>query len=111
MSSLLLQLPIKKGLSKHYNGKSQSFTSLSNVKCVEDLVKQENPFKKKLKTCKSYGGGFAKKRTSPKKSHHFSQFDARNSSFFTNKNNYYNNNNSSSKPPIPPPHIQDQQVA
>ncbi|XP_057809285.1 protein OXIDATIVE STRESS 3-like [Salvia miltiorrhiza] len=51
MSSLLLQLPLKRGLSKHYNGKSQSFTSLSDVKSLEDLAKQENPFNKKLKIC------------------------------------------------------------
>lgn len=49
MSSLLLQLPLKRGLSEHYNGKSRSFTSLSNVKSLEDLAKQENPFNKKIK--------------------------------------------------------------
>ncbi|CAA2999626.1 Hypothetical predicted protein [Olea europaea subsp. europaea] len=58
MSSLLQQLPIKRGLSEHYNGKSQSFTSLSNVRCLEDLAKPENPYNKnkKLKSCKSDGG-------------------------------------------------------
>lgn len=57
MSSLLQELPFKRGLSKHYNGKSQSFTSLSNVRCLEDLAKPENPYNKKLKSCRSYGGG------------------------------------------------------
>lgn len=47
----------RRGLSKHYNGKSQSFTSLSNVRCLEDLAKPENPYNKKLKSCRSYGGG------------------------------------------------------
>jgi len=56
MSSLLQQLPIKRGLSKHFQGKSQSFTSLSNVMCLEDLAKPENPYHKRLKSCKSYGG-------------------------------------------------------
>lgn len=56
MSSLLQELPFKRGLSKHYNGKSQSFTSLSNVRCLEDLAKPENPYNKKLKSCRSYGG-------------------------------------------------------
>ncbi|KAL3838753.1 hypothetical protein ACJIZ3_023344 [Penstemon smallii] len=56
MSSLLQQLPFKRGLSKHYNGKSKSFTSLSSVGCLEDLVKPENPYNKRLKTCKMYGG-------------------------------------------------------
>jgi len=56
MSSLVQQLPFKRGLSKHFQGKSQSFTSLSNVLYVEDLAKPENPYNKKLKSCKSYGG-------------------------------------------------------
>ncbi|CAI9763499.1 unnamed protein product [Fraxinus pennsylvanica] len=58
MSSLLQELPVKRGLSRHYNGKSQSFTSLSNVRALEDLAKPENPYNKKLKSCKSYGGLF-----------------------------------------------------
>lgn len=44
------------GLSKHFKGKSQSFTSLASVLCVEDLAKPENPYNKKLKSCRSYGG-------------------------------------------------------
>ncbi|KAL3527378.1 hypothetical protein ACH5RR_012034 [Cinchona calisaya] len=58
LSCLLQELPFKRGLSKHYNGKSQSFTSLANVRCLEDLAKPENPYNKKLKSCKSYGGLF-----------------------------------------------------
>ncbi|MQM04277.1 hypothetical protein Taro_037068 [Colocasia esculenta] len=57
MSSLMAQLPFKRGLSKHFQGKSQSFTSLSSVRCLEDLAKPDRPYKKKLKPCKSYGGG------------------------------------------------------
>ncbi|KAK1384544.1 Oxidative stress [Heracleum sosnowskyi] len=64
MSSLLQQLPIKRGLSKHFQGKSQSFSCLSNVRCLEDLAKPENPYNKRLKSCKSYvglyGGGCQK---------------------------------------------------
>ncbi|XP_043694828.1 uncharacterized protein LOC122645588 [Telopea speciosissima] len=56
MSSLMQQLPFKRGLSKYFQGKSQSFTSLSNVRSLEDLAKPENPYNKKLKSCKSYGG-------------------------------------------------------
>ncbi|KAD3640603.1 hypothetical protein R6Q59_003327 [Mikania micrantha] len=56
MSDLLQQLPSKRGLSKHFQGKSQSFTSLSKVTCLEDLVKPENPYNKKIKSCKSYVG-------------------------------------------------------
>lgn len=44
----------RKGLSKHFEGKSQSFTSLSKVTCLEDLAKPENPFNKKMKSCRSY---------------------------------------------------------
>ncbi|KAJ0964746.1 hypothetical protein J5N97_025884 [Dioscorea zingiberensis] len=57
LSSLMDQLPIKRGLSKYYQGKSQSFTSLSYVSCLEDLPKKEIPYKKKMKPSKSYGGG------------------------------------------------------
>ncbi|KAF9624082.1 hypothetical protein IFM89_007780 [Coptis chinensis] len=67
MASLMQQLPFKRGLSKHYQGKSQSFTSLSNVRSLEDLAKLDNPCKKKMKSCKSYGGGLSE--TSNKVSH------------------------------------------
>ncbi|CAJ1970812.1 unnamed protein product [Sphenostylis stenocarpa] len=56
MSSLFQQLPVKRGLSKYYQGKAQSFTSLAKVRNLEDLVKPENPYNKKLKCCRSYGG-------------------------------------------------------
>ncbi|XP_010485654.1 PREDICTED: uncharacterized protein LOC104763943 [Camelina sativa] len=39
----------RRGLSKHYKGKSQSFTSLAEALSVEDLAKPENPFNAKLK--------------------------------------------------------------
>ncbi|EHA8589305.1 hypothetical protein COCNU_scaffold008964G000030 [Cocos nucifera] len=55
LSSLMAQLPIKRGLSKYYQGKSQSFTSLSDARCIEDLAKKETPYKK-MKPCKSYAG-------------------------------------------------------
>ncbi|XP_044506894.1 uncharacterized protein LOC123226442 isoform X1 [Mangifera indica] len=55
MSSLLQQLPCSnRGLSKHYQGKSQSFTCLKEVTCLEDLAKPENPYNKKLKSSRSY---------------------------------------------------------
>lgn len=67
MSSLIAQLPVKRGLSKHFQGKSQSFTSLSDVRCLEDLAKPEKPYKKRLKSSKSYGGGLdSHKALSPK---------------------------------------------
>ncbi|KAL7191224.1 hypothetical protein ACSBR2_023319 [Camellia fascicularis] len=58
LSELMAQLPIKRGLSKFYKGKSQSYASLSMVTSIEDLPKKETPFRRKLmKASKSYGGG------------------------------------------------------
>ncbi|CAI0423491.1 unnamed protein product [Linum tenue] len=63
LSELMATLPIKRGLSKFYQGKSQSFTSLTRVVSIEDLVKKENPYnssnsrRKMLKGSKSYANG------------------------------------------------------
>ncbi|CAL9100935.1 unnamed protein product [Musa textilis] len=57
LSSLVAQLPIKRGLSRYFQGKSQSFTSLSDVRCIEDLAKKETPYGKRMKTCRSYAAG------------------------------------------------------
>ncbi|WOK98557.1 hypothetical protein Cni_G07269 [Canna indica] len=67
LSSRVEQLPIKRGLSKYYQGKSQSYTSLSVVSSLKDLPKKENPYyMRKMKTCKSYAGGLdAKKAARP----------------------------------------------
>ncbi|KAK7363305.1 hypothetical protein VNO77_05441 [Canavalia gladiata] len=45
-------LPVKKGISKFYSGKSKSFTSLADAAtatCVQDIVKPEDPYAKKRK--------------------------------------------------------------
>ncbi|KAE8666836.1 hypothetical protein F3Y22_tig00112490pilonHSYRG00024 [Hibiscus syriacus] len=55
LSDLMAQLPIRRGLSKHYQGKSQSFTSLARVMSIEDLPKKV--VRGKMKSCKSYGWG------------------------------------------------------
>ncbi|XP_059643971.1 protein OXIDATIVE STRESS 3-like [Cornus florida] len=59
LSELMAQLPIKRGLSKFYQGKSQSFTLLSRVGSIEDVAKKESPaaYRRKMKACKSHGGG------------------------------------------------------
>ncbi|CAL9059279.1 unnamed protein product [Musa banksii] len=57
LPSLMTQLPIKRGLSRYFQGKSQSFTSLSDVRCIEDLAKKETPCGKRMKTCRSYAAG------------------------------------------------------
>ncbi|XWS69951.1 hypothetical protein CRYUN_Cryun03dG0007500 [Craigia yunnanensis] len=59
LSGLVAQLPIRRGLSKHYQGKSQSFTSLASVRSIEDLPKKVIPLynRARMKSCKSYGWG------------------------------------------------------
>ncbi|XP_007012998.2 PREDICTED: uncharacterized protein LOC18588493 [Theobroma cacao] len=57
LSELMAQLPIRRGLSKHYQGKSQSFTSLARVRSIEDLPKKVIPYRVKMKSCKSHGWG------------------------------------------------------
>ncbi|KAF3340320.1 hypothetical protein FCM35_KLT16091 [Carex littledalei] len=67
MSDLISDLPIKRSLSKFFEGKSQSFTSLSNAISLEDLVKPEKPYNKRMKYCKSYAGGLDRQKSlSPK---------------------------------------------
>ncbi|KAL8494138.1 hypothetical protein ACS0TY_025068 [Phlomoides rotata] len=57
LADLIAQLPIKRGLSKFYNGKSQTFASLSNLNGDEDLGKKEmSGIRQRMKSCKSYGG-------------------------------------------------------
>ncbi|XP_008228406.1 PREDICTED: uncharacterized protein LOC103327821 [Prunus mume] len=65
LSDLMAQLPIKRGLSKYFEGKCQSFTSLSKVKSIGDLAKKESPYnqRKALKQSKSYGGGLGSYRS------------------------------------------------
>lgn len=56
----------RKGLSRYYEGKSQSFACMSEVRCLEDLRKKEKPYKSKIKSCNSYAalGGIAKTQSS-----------------------------------------------
>ncbi|KAI5662731.1 hypothetical protein M9H77_22054 [Catharanthus roseus] len=73
LSELMNQLPIKRGLSKFYQGKSQSFTSLAKARSIEDLAKKVSPnYNRRMKSCKSYGGfegrKFGPKATITKKS-------------------------------------------
>ncbi|XP_074555839.1 uncharacterized protein LOC141811703 [Curcuma longa] len=55
LSSLVDDLPIKRGLSKYFEGKSESFRSLSDARCIEDLVKKVNPSRKRLKASSDHG--------------------------------------------------------
>lgn len=47
LDSLEDSLPIKRGLSSHFEGKSKSFTDLSQVNNLNELQKQESPFNKR----------------------------------------------------------------
>ncbi|KAI3775555.1 hypothetical protein L1987_50134 [Smallanthus sonchifolius] len=52
LSELMAQLPLKRGLSKFYHGKSESFGSLANFKNIEDLEKKRSQRPRRSK-CKS----------------------------------------------------------
>ncbi|EOX97931.1 Uncharacterized protein TCM_006830 [Theobroma cacao] len=49
MGALRSNLPQKRGLSRYYSGKARSFACIADVRCVEDLKKQEHPDAKKRK--------------------------------------------------------------
>ncbi|KAI3447051.1 hypothetical protein Pfo_003716 [Paulownia fortunei] len=66
LAELMAQLPIKRGLSKYYHGKSQTFASLASVSSVEDLAKKETSYSKRMKSCKSYGGNLNQHKFGPK---------------------------------------------
>ncbi|GLJ43967.1 hypothetical protein SUGI_0916620 [Cryptomeria japonica] len=57
MSSLTAALPCKRGLSKFYGGKSQSFSCLEDVTCIDELAKTQDSYysKKKNKGCHERG--------------------------------------------------------
>ncbi|CAL1414268.1 unnamed protein product [Linum trigynum] len=64
LSELMSQLPIKKGLSRFYDGKSQSFASLGSVQSLEDLVKKvpSGRILKMKSKCKSFCWGLERQK-------------------------------------------------
>ncbi|XP_047306839.1 uncharacterized serine-rich protein C215.13-like [Impatiens glandulifera] len=106
LSDIMAQLPIKKGLSKYYDGKSQSYSSLSKVTSLEDLMKKNPHGRKPMKGSKSYGGCLDsfKSHTLPKPT--ISKRSSRNrlssSSFPPKRGSLLNN----CKPPLAP-HLQN----
>ncbi|XP_073275865.1 protein OXIDATIVE STRESS 3-like [Primulina huaijiensis] len=66
LAELMSQLPVKRGLSKYYHGKSQTFGSLASVKRLEDLAKKESSYIERMKSCKSYGGNLNHHKFGPK---------------------------------------------
>ncbi|KAK4716334.1 hypothetical protein R3W88_014672 [Solanum pinnatisectum] len=65
LSQLMAQLPIKRGLSKYYEGKSRSFGRLGSVMSLQDVAKEGN----RKKSSKSITSSFAPKPTIKKKSY------------------------------------------
>ncbi|XP_020679776.1 uncharacterized protein LOC110097623 [Dendrobium catenatum] len=57
LSLLMANLPIKRGLSQFFQGKSKSFSCLSEVSCIEDLAKKNNLYSKRSKYCKRNAEG------------------------------------------------------
>ncbi|KAI3742087.1 hypothetical protein L1987_59767 [Smallanthus sonchifolius] len=55
LSDLMAHLPIKRDLSKFYQGKSESFASLASVKSVADLAKKEKYCCRSRSSMKRYG--------------------------------------------------------
>ncbi|KAI0524100.1 hypothetical protein KFK09_003464 [Dendrobium nobile] len=52
LSLLMTNPPIKRGLSQFFQGKSESFSCLSEVSSIEDLAKKNNLYSKRSKYCK-----------------------------------------------------------
>ncbi|KVI12273.1 uncharacterized protein LOC112507226 [Cynara cardunculus var. scolymus] len=66
LSELMAELPIKRGISKFYQGKSESFASLTSVKSIEDLAKKGKYSCRSRRSMKSSYGGGQHQRLSPK---------------------------------------------
>lgn len=54
LASLEDSLPIKRGLSKYYGGKSKSYGNLGEVSNVNEIGKSENPFNKRRRSLMAY---------------------------------------------------------
>ncbi|KAF7831172.1 cell wall integrity and stress response component 1 [Senna tora] len=104
MSSLLHQLPIKRGLSRHYDGKSRSFTSLASVRSLEDLAKKPEERRRNAAMCRRSMNALS--RHICKREWHSSN-NPRNYSSSLSASKRINssvNNFMATRPPIPPPH-------
>ncbi|KAF2304266.1 hypothetical protein GH714_029026 [Hevea brasiliensis] len=71
MDSLEEALPIRRGISKFYNGKSKSFTSLAEVSSsssIKDIAKPENAYSKRRKSLLALSHVWDKNRCFPHRS-------------------------------------------
>jgi len=69
MEALEEVLPIRRGISKFYNGKSKSFTSLaeaSSSSCLTDIVKPENAYTRKRRNLLAFNLLWEKKGSFPR---------------------------------------------
>ncbi|XP_074572886.1 uncharacterized protein LOC141829332 [Curcuma longa] len=82
LSSLGAELPVKRGLSRYFEGKSESFRSLSEVRFVEDLVKKETPSRKRLKASGDYGFDSTQRRCDKPRRFHGRTISKKTSSVF-----------------------------
>ncbi|KAJ0677472.1 hypothetical protein HanRHA438_Chr12g0541181 [Helianthus annuus] len=73
LSDLMTQLPIKRGLSKFYHGKSESFTSLARVMSIEDLPKKIKNPQSKMRKMNSHSKIISKKFSSSFKQRSFAR--------------------------------------
>ncbi|KAH9324277.1 hypothetical protein KI387_004455 [Taxus chinensis] len=62
MAELENSLPIKRGLSNFFSGKSKSFTCLSDVTSVKELAKPENPYNKRHRNLLPYSSSWERNR-------------------------------------------------
>ncbi|XP_019415118.1 PREDICTED: uncharacterized protein LOC109326770 [Lupinus angustifolius] len=67
MDSLEEVLPIRRAISKFYNGKSKSFTSLADSS-MEDIVKPENGYTRRRRNLMAFHHGWDKNRNFPLRS-------------------------------------------
>ncbi|XVE53988.1 hypothetical protein DITRI_Ditri03aG0046800 [Diplodiscus trichospermus] len=68
MDALEEVLPMRRGISKFYNGKSKSFTSLADaaaIASIEDFAKPENPYNRKRKNLLAHSSLLDKNRNHP----------------------------------------------
>ncbi|KAL6841667.1 hypothetical protein ACP4OV_028496 [Aristida adscensionis] len=61
LSTMMDHLPGLRWLSKYYQGRSQSFQSLADVKSVEDLAKKTAPYSRRRKPSRGYAAALGAK--------------------------------------------------
>ncbi|KAK8550383.1 hypothetical protein V6N13_118903 [Hibiscus sabdariffa] len=62
MDSLQQVLPMRRGISSFYNGKSKSFTSLAQASTVEEIAKPENAYTRRRRNLLAINHAWDRKR-------------------------------------------------